>query len=305
MIRNFIYLDEPKLYSFSSQLFEGITDFILNEKSLDTENNTTVKVGLPSSKIIADVIRETSTSTTKKFLHDHSFSLLEQELIKTEQLLDITENQLTIDDISNSGKSFIKIKAKGKFIDTNEIMSTLKNFNDIGEAIVKAQAIDELKELDRKRRTLTTEKQVKQLQSTFNKEVEKIAYENEYRLPPEMISSFTQLVEFFGADLQRFQQIGCNNTIFTSCLDSSHLRDSLPAIYRKYSRKTALEFVVVGTISHGIGTQKPEVQELPDDANMLQHFQNMVEHMYDLDQNAFGKLDNEIIIEPIAIYTEL
>lgn len=30
MIKNFIYLDEEKLYSLSSQIFEGVTEYVLN-----------------------------------------------------------------------------------------------------------------------------------------------------------------------------------------------------------------------------------------------------------------------------------
>ena len=36
-IKSFIYLDDYKMYSFSSQLFEGITQYILKEESLASE----------------------------------------------------------------------------------------------------------------------------------------------------------------------------------------------------------------------------------------------------------------------------
>jgi len=33
MIKNFIYLDVEKLHSLSSQIFEGVTEYVLNESS--------------------------------------------------------------------------------------------------------------------------------------------------------------------------------------------------------------------------------------------------------------------------------
>lgn len=39
MIKNFIYLDEEKMYSLSSQLFEGITEYVLNESSSEQSDS--------------------------------------------------------------------------------------------------------------------------------------------------------------------------------------------------------------------------------------------------------------------------
>jgi len=37
MIKNFIYLDEEKMYSLSSQLFEGVTEYVLHESSIEND----------------------------------------------------------------------------------------------------------------------------------------------------------------------------------------------------------------------------------------------------------------------------
>lgn len=34
-IKNFIYLDEYKMYSISSQIFEGITEYLVDHKKRD------------------------------------------------------------------------------------------------------------------------------------------------------------------------------------------------------------------------------------------------------------------------------
>ncbi|OCH13782.1 hypothetical protein A6E05_05605 [Aliivibrio sp. 1S165] len=303
MIKNFIYLDEPKLYSFSSQLFEGITEYVLNEEGLETTNEEQSKDKLLSSRIIADVIRETSSSTTKKFLHDHSFNLFEKELISSDRILDLTIQDFNYDEICESNKSFVKIRAKGKFIDLQGLQHFFSHFNEIGEAVATLPLTETLQKIDKLKANNPKSIDAKNLQSSFDKEI-KQQIANGKGLPPISIKSFNILLEHFGDDIIRFEQ-KYNNSILTSCLNSNYLRDSLIAIYRKYSRKTAKEFVVIGTISHADGTQEVDDNEVPDGAKVISHFKHMGESLYEMEQSFTGKSDREIIIEPIAIYTEL
>ncbi|MGC3834243.1 DUF6414 family protein [Moritella viscosa] len=149
MIKNFIYLDEQKLYSFSSQLFEGVTEYILNENHIEHKDKDIQKGKLASGRVIANVIREASSSTTKKFLHDHSFNLFERELIQSNQILDVTADTQSFDDVCNSKKSFIRIRAKGMFIDLHEIKSLFNNFSKISDALATLPAAEQLQALEK------------------------------------------------------------------------------------------------------------------------------------------------------------
>ncbi|MCT4534700.1 hypothetical protein [Halodesulfovibrio sp.] len=74
VIKNFIYLDEQKMYSLSSQLFEGITEYILSEKTLSKEDKEEQKGPFNSGRVLADVINKSSTSVEKNFymtIHIH------------------------------------------------------------------------------------------------------------------------------------------------------------------------------------------------------------------------------------------
>lgn len=304
MIKNFLYLNEPKLYSFSSQLFEGITEYVLNEEQLQTTDDESQSGKMHSGRVIADVIKETSTSTTKKFLHDHSFNLFEKELVESNILIDSSTDELSFNNICNSGKSFIRIRAKGKFVDINEIQTLFNNYAKIGEAIAILPLTDEMQELELLKAKGTGTKEVKEKQSNLDKLFKKRTMELTSGLPPRSIKSFETIIESFGDDIVRFQQ-QINDVIFSTCLTQENLREPLKNIYRKYSRKTAKEFIVLGFISHADGTQAPEVKQIPEGASMLHHMIGMAENMYELEQTFGKKMDNEIIIEPIAIYTEL
>ena len=56
MIKSFIYLDEEKMYSLSSQIFEGITEYVLNEHSSENQESENQKGPVGSGKVLADII---------------------------------------------------------------------------------------------------------------------------------------------------------------------------------------------------------------------------------------------------------
>ncbi|TBT50065.1 hypothetical protein D5E78_11730 [Vibrio parahaemolyticus] len=304
MIKNFLYLNEPKLYSFSSQLFEGITEYVLNEQNYSISDEEKQQGKLFSGRVIADVIKETSSSTTKKFLHDHSFNLFESELEQSKRLLDVGIETLTFDDICTTDKSFIRIRAKGKFVDMAEIQTLFSNYAKIGEAIAVLPLTEQLQTLEILKAQNNKSKETRELQSNLDKLIKERTVEMTSGLPPRAIAGFETIIGNFGDDIVRFQQ-QVNDVIFSTCLTHDYLREPLKNIYRKYSRKTAKEFTVLGFISHADGTQDPDVKEIPEGENMLRHMIGMAENMYELEQTFGQKGDNEIIIEPIAIYTEL
>lgn len=304
MIKNFIYLNESKLYSFSSQLFEGVTEYILEQQHTEHTDQETQKGKLASGRVIADVIKEASSSTTKKFLHDHAFNLFESELIRTEDLLDVSKEPLSFSDVCETNKSFIRIRAKGKFIDLLEVQNLFGNYGKISEALATLPRTPDLQELERQKAENPKSVQFKQKQSDLDKEITKAKRLLSANLPAQSISSFITVMEHFGDDIVRFQQ-QVSEVTYSSCLSKENLRESLQHIYRKYSRKTAKEFIVLGFISHSDGTQQPNIESVSSNEPFIRHMVGLAENMHEIEQSFGRKADTEIIIEPIAIYTEL
>ena len=60
MIKSFIYLDEQKMYSLSSQIFEGITEYVLSESGSENQNSESQKGPVGSGRVLADVIKSSS-----------------------------------------------------------------------------------------------------------------------------------------------------------------------------------------------------------------------------------------------------
>lgn len=91
MIKNFIYLDEDKMYSLSSQIFEGVTEYILDEKSTESEETESQKGPLASGRILSDILKRVGRTTEKKFLNDFSYSLFEKNCLKIKKSLRSTK----------------------------------------------------------------------------------------------------------------------------------------------------------------------------------------------------------------------
>ncbi|ELL0595144.1 hypothetical protein Q6U54_000722 [Vibrio vulnificus] len=313
MIKNFIYLDEPKLYSFSSQLFKGITEYVLNEHSIDESNQQQSKEKILSSKTIADVIRETSKSSEKKFLHDHAFNLFESELIESEKLIYCESENVTIEGLSEElkNKSFIKIKAKAKFIDSQYLVDIFKNFSELGESFAIIDLFEEMLTEEIKILSEADKSKKSKLLTAYEKNLQLAIYasmfENDSYLPKRFLEAFTHVLDFsYKGNLYFFQERG--NVLFSTLINRDNLRNNITDLIHKYGRATEKEFTVLGVVSHGF---KSEVvtpmnnEDIAPESSLKERMANLSEHIIVLESKTSGKQEREIIIDPIAIYTEL
>jgi len=129
MIKNFIYLDAEKLNSLSSQVFEGVTEYILTE-SLNKEEKSELQKGpISCGRVIGEILKTTDKTSEKKYLNDYSYLLFEKKLIN-DGLVSELDCRVEFDNIDTyiNGKSFIKVKGKAVFNDMNSINTLLVNY---------------------------------------------------------------------------------------------------------------------------------------------------------------------------------
>lgn len=93
-IKSFIYLDEYKMYSISSQIFEGITESLIDYHGSTTENEETQKGPISSGRIMADILRSESGTQEKKYLHDYSYTLFEERLRDSGKILSLSAENI-------------------------------------------------------------------------------------------------------------------------------------------------------------------------------------------------------------------
>lgn len=312
MIKNFLYLDQEKMYSLSSQLFEGITEYIFNESTSTQEDSESQKGPIGSGKILADVLKSSIKNTEKKFLHDYSYTLFEKYLIENKRVVDVNNTETDIDTLSTliANNSFIKIKQKAIFNDSNKITELFSNFNTIGEAIAHATHYGEIETLRNQLKILKSGSSNHNKKSQIDNELKRltnisaIAKQDGLYQDPKFLSHLELLIKYGFSDQFEIQQ-HFGDVIYTSCLNRANLRETEDSLIKKYSRKTTSNIVVFGIVCQAFDRHDPVIDDNQDFQNMKAAIMNLVEHLTSIENSISGKQFNEIIIDPLAVYIEV
>ena len=139
-IKNLLYLDEYKMYSISSQLFGGLTQYLTSLEQRSEDRNEQQSGPLWSGRMMADILSSHTSTEERKFLHDYSYTLFEDALREQGKLLEATNTNFDHITDDPSGPSFVAIRARAIFNDMRAIQSILSQFNTIGRAFTYVTA---------------------------------------------------------------------------------------------------------------------------------------------------------------------
>ena len=307
-IKSFIYLDDYKLYSLSSQLFKGFTEYIISGTSASHSEEESQKGTFASGKVISDLLEKEKTSTEKKFLHDYAFNLLEAELVN-QDLLYIVSPKDSTDTIQT--KSIIKVTGRAIFNDYRILQTTMSRFNSLGESFGHFQFGKILEDLNqattdtiRKTNDRNQRSKVKNLRNSFDKKMEDILRENGLRLPEKDVEHMSKLMEYgFHGELE-FRIIPEDLPFqLSAILNREYLRDSEEHFVSKYSRQSEYEFTMIGIVTQSGKNISPLSEHEPN--GIKDACLNLADKLTVMENVFLGRLDNECIIDPIAIYREL
>lgn len=309
MAKNIMYLDQEKMYSISSQIFKGVTEYVLKEDATISDQSETQKGPINSGKILADILREEKKNTEKKYLYDYSYAIFEDYLFEEKKVINITGKSKNISKDEISKYSFIKVSLKAIFNDSLKIQKLIKNFNMLGKSLAYITNYDKLSEaksqFEKIEKSTKDKNEKNRLKRSYqnNTNITAIAKEAGYYQDEKFLEYLSSLLEYGFQDILEIQQKS-NEFLFSSVLNRCFLRESEDIITRKYSRKTEKDIVVFGII-----TQCSEISSLDliedEDMSLKEALMNLVEHFTNIESTFTGRLSNEVVIDPIAIYTEL
>lgn len=314
-IRSFIYLDEYKMYSISSQIFEGITEYLIEHKKTSKEETESQKGPVGSGRIMADIINLETGTQEKKYLHDYSYKVFEDHLTKSGRVADITiENIENIKSLSEE-YSFVKIRGNAVFNDISSLLKTLNNFNKIGESL---SYVTNFKVIEEARNQLSLAsshkkdrngKAKQKSEFTSLTDIKKLAKESGLQHDQKFLDTLAYLLEY-GFQDQFEIQMPIDSQIFSANLKRQCLREEENLLIRKYSRIAEKEFIIFGMITQNtgkgeVGNKDEGEGEEKEFKNIKEALMNMVGHLANLESTFTGRLSNEIIIDPIAVYREL
>ena len=102
-------------------------------------------------------------------------------------------------------------------------------------------------------------------------------------------------------------QMSIEGYTFSADCKRKDLREDEHLLVRKYSRLAEKEFVLVGTITQS--SSRPVEHKEADETYEPQHLKEVImslaENLSVMESEFFGKLANEIIVDPIALYWEI
>lgn len=309
-LRNFIYLDTPKLYSIYSQLFNGFTESFISETANIDQKGESQKGPLGSGHSLNDLVEIASKSVEKKFLHDQAYSKLESYL-EENSLLQVISNttEITVDLLNQ--KPFIKVKALVRFDNYEKIKNFFNDFNKIGLAVSSLSNFEAVNEqvnaLEEQKALLKDKGKIREIDQVISKlkDFNYLAKESGLQQDPYFLEQLTTIMKFAYNDEFALSQ-NIDSKQFTTYLNKSYLRELPELIIRKYHLASFKEIVVIGSISqNGLIKNEYKHTEKSDFENMREAVDNLLGIYVDMEKAITGLMSNEIVIDPIAAYFEL
>lgn len=304
-IKSFIYLDDNKMYSLSSQLFEGITQYIMREKSDTFEEEHSQKGELLSGRLMADMIMQKNAKSEMKHLHDFAFNLFEQELVTRGLLYDVT-NETSIEDLKDKG--FVKIKGKIIFENYDKILDILEHFNDVGRSVGELTIQDTIESLgeiknnkykDREQKNKVNQK-IKQIRKEFDAKLT----EQGLIIDENLKNNIYNILKFGYANIYEVMiSMNDSNIFYTAIINQENLKEPEQSLISKYARLSEKEFTIIGVVTQ-CGDNRADVPCVIGN-EMKSTTLNIVDKIAGVEEQFNGRAENECIIDPIAIYSEI
>ncbi len=112
----------------------------------------------------------------------------------------------------------------------------------------------------------------------------------------------------YGFQEQFIVQMSIGPYTFSADCKRDDLRENEDSLIRKHSRFSEKEFVLVGTVTQS--SREPvdsedDIDVSQEPRHMKEAIMNMVEVLFAIESTFSGKLANEIIVDPIALYREV
>ncbi|MDO7834271.1 hypothetical protein Q4610_04360 [Sphingobium sp. HBC34] len=284
-MRNFIYLDSDKLRSFSSQMFEGVADFVVRSEQSNNETSAEQKGPVGSGRTLADIFKESRATTELRFLEDHAYSIFEDKISESKMIQNVTFEQEILD------LPFLKVCGQTKINDTRATNALVSNFNSIGLALYTAINFQSL-----------SEKSLGKFPS--DNDLKNRAKAEGMQMDQKLLSSLSTLIEF-GLNGMLEIEMTFPSFSFTAPLKREFLRENETILIQKYSRLPHKHFTVVGSVTQvkdHIITR--DINNVGDQDNIKKAIRVLSEHMHSVEDAFAGPSSGEIVLDPIAVYLE-
>lgn len=296
-LKNIVYIDYEKVYSLSSQLFEGVIHSAIEHQETSLSNINAVKV---TAEKKSSKTSDTSKLSTVINPHDYHYLKFERELFDRKLIQSIENGKFTPEDI-NTG-SFIKIKASIQINDYEKLKYTTKNFTKLGYAINYVHKNDALEGIDLILNNPETSPHIKKKMAAERSKIIKKIEDLGMKSKKDFFDNLSEVLNYaYGDEIEISQEVDDHK--FTSFLTRNFLKLPPELIVKFYSRRTITEFNIVGIVTQSPNQNKVFPERILGDIRSAAW--NMNDSLADLESTFCVPGDKEFFIEPIALYTEI
>ena len=317
-IKSLVYLDEYKMYSLSSQMFGGLTESLTNYRSNAQEVGEQQTDPSDPSRLLAGILSSETATQERKYLHDHLYSRFESELKGSGKILAVSQDVVNEIETDFSDVDFVAVRGRVQFLDTQAIESALGEFNAVGEAITYVSKIGAFpQETTQVGASQSKGRQAaNREQATILTQVRELAKAASMRLDPTYLEKLREVLRFGYKGLFDVC-LSVGPYTFSATLRDEYFREPKDLLVKRYSRSSEREFVLVGIVTQGVGTNETTVAPVPlesegiggittQEPGDLKEAMFVVNHQLQVLETTFvGKKGNEIIVDPIALYREV
>ncbi|ALG59458.1 hypothetical protein VM77_08795 [Citromicrobium sp. JL31] len=277
-------MNEQKLRSFNAQLFEGVTEKVVSSSGEHTQESEEQRGPLGSGRVLADIIRKSSNYSDHKFLDDYAYSLFEQRIWADDLVSEGYEPE--------NARPFVSVSGRMLFGDNKRTRELLNSFNEIG---LSFHLIEKLQgEMNSTKRMSKSEK----ISEAKNAAGKGLQFNEDY------VEAISTLFEFGFSDTLE-AKIAADGVLYSAPIKRESLRDSEVEVIQRYSRISEKTFTLVGSVTQAEEIESPVEFGASGAATLREQILGFANAMREIEDNFFGRAGNEIIVDPIAIYTSL
>lgn len=310
-MKNFIYLNDHKMYSLATQHFAGLAEALVG---IDQELEGT-------AKHLAELFKAEQRGVDKRYVQDYAYTLFEKQLMQEQKVLELDPTAINErEDIlpEASRLHFVKVTGKAVFIDAPSMISNLERFNKIGEAITFVTNYGDINRLHEDYRNLVDkvnqssankhmkQTKLKELERAYQQstDIKQLVKNSNLHADQNFIESVSLLLDYGYKD-QFEVQIKGSQAIFSSLLAKDYLREAEQQIVRRYAKISDRSFTLFGVVTQNPYDKEDMAAGSLDAKSIKEAVINLALQLSNVDTNFAGRGSGEIILDPIAVYTEI
>lgn len=304
MIRHFIYLDEEKMFSLSSQLFAGVTRSYVERRDESKQAEESQEGPKDSGRLLARIATQTAGRDSQRHLHDYGYTLFEDELNARGAVLHVTEDA-TLEQLGAA--HFVRLSGRPFVSDNRHTCKLISEYRDFQESTsyvttnpTRVKLGEQLKVADKhEAKTLKAQLQAIETPQATAKHI----YPDTDHTYLKMLAK--SLERGFGdfIEMRIEKRAGGQELSFYSLLKRAVFKEDIDLLIKLYSRQTKVPLTIFGIVTQT--TKTAEQEEGRDPETVKEALRDIARAISGIEESYFGLLDNEVCIEPIAVYREI